>query len=69
MNVIDLNGTWTLNILTNTTRFHDMPVTIPGSIVTGALENNLINHPIMEITKTQFNIYLMIITVFLGRLL
>nr|WP_260979185.1 sugar-binding domain-containing protein [Staphylococcus saprophyticus] len=22
-----------------------MPVTIPGSIVTGALENNLINHP------------------------
>lgn len=45
VNVIDLNGTWTLNNLTNTTRFHDMPVTIPGSIVTGALENNLINHP------------------------
>lgn len=39
VNVIDLNGTWTLNNLTNTTRFHDMPVTIPGSIVTGALEN------------------------------
>lgn len=34
VNVIDLNGTWTLNNLTNTTRFHDMPVTIPGSIVT-----------------------------------
>lgn len=45
MNIIDLNGTWTLNNLTDSEYLHNIPVTVPGTIMSGALENKLIEHP------------------------
>lgn len=45
MNSIDLTGTWLLKNLSDKTIMDDIAVTVPGSVISGALENNLISHP------------------------
>ncbi|WP_251943811.1 glycoside hydrolase family 2 protein [Staphylococcus sp. Marseille-Q5304] len=53
MNVIDLNGTWILNNLNENKYLHDIPVTIPGTVISGALENHLIDHPYYANNENQ----------------
>lgn len=48
VNKINLNGTWTLSNLTNSTYLNNISVTVPGSVISSALENHFIDHPYYE---------------------